>query len=101
MIRAATILFSILLVPAAALADVNIKGCILKAAEATPKIAGLRIKKSATHPLPAEQLANWKGKTSPIVVDIDVVVGDQAERYSYVCTTVPTGQAFVRRILSP
>jgi hypothetical protein len=48
--------------------------------------------------MPAEQLGNWKGKSKPIIVDIDAVALGVAERYSYLCAG-ESGAAFVQRIL--
>jgi hypothetical protein len=75
------------------------RSCIVKATEALPKIAGLQVKKSGTRSMPPQQLANWKGQSRPIIVDIDAVATGIAERYSYVCASSPTGTAFVQRIL--
>ncbi len=46
-----------------------------------------------------EQLANWKGQSKPIIVDIDIVATGIVERYTYICASSPTGAAFVQRIL--
>ena len=44
--------------------------CIVKATETLPKIAGLVVKKTGIRPMPPEQLANWKGKSKPVIVDL-------------------------------
>jgi hypothetical protein len=75
------------------------RSCIVKATEALPKIDGLRVSKSGTRSMPPEQLANWKGQSKPIIVDIDAVATGIAERYSYICASSPSGTAFVQRIL--
>lgn len=75
--------------------------CTLRATEAIPRVAGLKVVKSGTRPMPPEQLANWKGQSVPIVVDIDTNAPGGAQRYSYVCANAPTGQAFVQRIATP
>ena len=75
------------------------KSCVLKATEALPKVPGLQVKKSGTRPMPPEQLANWKGQSKPIIVDIDTVSAYGAiERYSYLCASGAPGTAFVQRI---
>jgi hypothetical protein len=80
-----------------AAADV-VKPCIVKATEALPKIAGLQVKKSGTRPMPPEQLANWKGQSKPIVVDLDTAAPGVSQRYSYICARSPSGAAFVQRV---
>ena len=72
----------------------------LKATAALPKIAGLRIKKSGVRTMPSEQLANWKGQSKPIVVDLDTDAPVASVRYSYICASSPTGTIFVQRILN-
>jgi len=78
--------------------DIN-RACVLRATEALPKVAGLRVKRSGTRSMPPEQLANWKGQSKPIIVDIDTVAPGVAERYSYLCAGRSAGAAFVQRIL--
>ncbi len=73
--------------------------CILRATEALPKVAGLRIKRSATRPMPANQLANWKGQSIPVMVDIDAEAPDASLRYSFVCASSANGATFVQRVL--
>ena len=75
------------------------RSCIVKATEALPKIAGLKVKQSGTRSMPPQQLANWKGQSKPVIVDIDTVATGIVERYSYICASSPTGTAFVQRIL--
>jgi hypothetical protein len=75
------------------------RSCIVKATESLPKIAGLQVKKSGTRSMAPEQLANWKGQSKPIIVDIDIVATGIVERYTYICASSPTGAAFVQRIL--
>ncbi|MFY9956333.1 hypothetical protein [Bradyrhizobium sp.] len=75
------------------------RSCIMKATEGLPKIAGLQVKKSGTRSMPPQQLANWKGQSRPIIVDIDTVTTGIVERYSYICASSPAGTAFVQRIL--
>jgi hypothetical protein len=72
--------------------------CIMKATEALPKIAGLVVRKAGTRPMPPEQLANWKGKSKPVIVDLDTIATGSAETYSYICAAGPSGQVFVQRI---
>jgi hypothetical protein len=89
-----------LFIPAFSLAAADkARSCIVKATEALPKIAGLQVKKSATRSMPPQQLANWKGQSKPIIVDIDALATGVFERYSYICASNPTGTAFVQRIL--
>ena len=75
--------------------------CILRATESLPKVSGLKVKKSVTRPMPAEQLANWNGQSTPIVVDIDADAQHATQRYSYICATDPKGGTFVQRIAIP
>jgi hypothetical protein len=75
------------------------RSCVLKATEALPKVAGLRVKKSGARLLPPQQLANWKGQSKPIIVDLYTDASGVSERYSYLCANSPTGTAFVQRIL--
>ena len=89
-----------LIIPAFSLAAADkARSCIMKATEALPKIAGLQVKKSVTRSMPPQQLANWKGQSRPIIVDIDAIATGVVERYSYVCASNPNGTAFVQRIL--
>ena len=69
--------------------------CISKAAEALPHISGLAIKKSRVRSVPATILATWKGKTRPIIVDVDTVAGGDSQTYSYMCV-ITQGAAFVQ-----
>jgi hypothetical protein len=76
------------------------RACVLGATGALPKIAGLKVKKSGTRSMPPEQLANWKGQSKPIIVDIDTTAPlGVADRYSYICASSPAAAAFVQRIL--
>jgi hypothetical protein len=75
------------------------RGCVLRATEALPKVAGLKVKHSGTRSMPPEQLANWKGQSKPMIVDIDTVAPGIVERYSYLCAGRSAGAAFVQRIL--
>ena len=52
--------------------DMN-RACVLRATKALPKVAGLQVKRSGTRSMPPEQLANWKGQSKPMTVDIDTV----------------------------
>ena len=74
------------------------KLCILKAKENLPAVAGIQIKTSRARPMPADQLANWKGQSKPIIVDIETVANGHGEMYSYVCASSPSGRPFVQRI---
>jgi hypothetical protein len=57
------------------------------------------IKKTMTRPAPAAILATWQGQTRPIIVDVDVIVGDEQQTYSYMCV-LTKGAAYVRRVMS-
>lgn len=74
------------------------KLCILKAKDNLPAVAGIQIKTSRARPMPADQLANWKGQSKPIIVDIETVANGHGEMYSYVCASSPSGRPFVQRI---
>ena len=78
--------------------DMN-RACVLRATEALPKVAGLKVKRSGTRSMPPEQFANWKGQSKPMIVDIETVAPGVAERYSYLCAGSSAGAAFVQRIL--
>jgi hypothetical protein len=95
-ICAALVLFA----PTWGWAATDAKTCLLKATAALPKITGLRIKKSGVRPMPSEQLANWKGQSKPIIVDLETDAPVASERYSYICASGPTGITFVQRILN-
>jgi len=90
----------VLLAPSCAWAAADAKSCVLKATKALPKVAGLRVNKSAVRPMPAVQLANWQGQSKPIIVDLDTDAPSASERYSYICASSPAGTAFVQRILN-
>ena len=77
------------------------KACILKAKENLPNVAGIQIKASRVRPIPADQLANWKGQSKPIVVDIETVAHGHGEMYSYICASSPSVQQVVQRIKGP
>jgi hypothetical protein len=65
------------------------KSCVLKATEALPKIPGLKVKKSGTRSMSPEQLGNWQGQSTPIIVDLDTGRPGIMERYSYICARSP------------
>jgi len=75
------------------------KACISKATETLPRISGLVIKKTRTRPVPAVILATWQGQSRPIIVDVDTVVRDELQTYSYMCVLMK-GAAYVRRVMS-
>jgi hypothetical protein len=87
-----------LLATASSRAEDN-KACISKATETLPRISGLVIKKTRTRPVPAAILATWQGQTRPIIVDVDTVVRDEQQTYSYMCV-LTKGAAYVRRVMS-
>jgi hypothetical protein len=89
---------AVLMVTLSSDAEAN-KACISKATAALPRIAGLVIRKSAARPAPAAILATWKGQTRPIIVDVDTVIGDAEETYSYMCV-LTQGSAFVQRTMN-
>ena len=75
------------------------RACILKATEALPRIAGLVVKKSRTRPVSQAILASWKGRSRPIIIDVDVEAAGEAQTYSYMCV-VTQGSAFVQRTMN-
>ncbi len=87
-----------LLATASSRAEDN-KACISKATETLPHISGLVIKKTRTRPVPAAILATWQGQIRPIIVDVDTVVRDEQQTYSYMCV-LTKGAAYVRRVVS-
>jgi hypothetical protein len=87
-----------LLATASSRAEDN-KACISKATETLPRISGLVIKKTRTRPVPAAILATWQGQARPIIVDVDTVVRDEQQTYSYMCV-LTKGAAYVRRVMS-
>ena len=87
-----------LLVTASSRAEDN-KACMLKAAEALPRIAELVIKRTRTRPVPSAILATWKGQTRPIIVDMDIVAAGDEETLSFMCV-LSKGSAFVRRVMN-
>jgi len=87
-----------LLVTASSRAEDN-KACMLKAAEALPRIAGLVIKRTRTRPVPSAILATWKGQRRPIIVDMDIVAAGDEETLSFMCV-LSKGSAFVRRVMN-
>jgi hypothetical protein len=86
-----------LLATASSRAEDN-RACISKATEALPHISGLVIKKTRTRPVPAAILATWQGQTRPIIVDVDTVLGDERQTYSYMCV-LTRGAPYVRRVM--
>ncbi len=87
-----------LLATASSRAEDN-KACISKATETLPHISGLVIKKTRTRPVPAAILATWQGQSRPIIVDVDTVLRDGLQTYSYMCVLMK-GAAYVRRVMS-
>jgi hypothetical protein len=73
--------------------------CISSATEALPKITGLVVKRSRTRPVSPAVLASWKGQSKPVIVDVDVETGGDAQRFSYMCV-VTQGSAFVQRTMN-
>jgi len=50
--------------------------------------------------MPPEHLANWKGQSKPIIVDLDTDAPSGArDRYAYLCASNPAGRVYVQRIL--
>lgn len=90
-------LAALLWMPGCCAAADQARTCIGKATEALPKINGLQVKKSSVRPMPPEHLANWKGQSKPIMVDIETTALGVNERYSYLCAFGPAGAAFVQR----
>ena len=75
------------------------KTCIASATEALPKIAGLVVKRSRTHPVSPAVLATWRGQSKPVMIDLDVEAQGDAQTFSYVCV-VTQGAAFVQRTMN-
>jgi len=75
------------------------KTCISTATEALPRIVGLVVKKSRTRPVSPAILASWKGQSRPVIIDLDIETGGEAETYSYMCV-VTQGSAFVQRTMN-
>ncbi|WP_271597260.1 hypothetical protein [Bradyrhizobium sp. CCBAU 45384] len=94
--------FQVYIVPVSVIAAADQKvRCTVSATGALPKVAGLKVVKSGTRPMPAEQLANWRGQSTPIIVDIDTDAPGGGQRYSYICASDPKGGAFVQRTFTP
>jgi hypothetical protein len=94
-------IFSLMLLPEAGTAATGpAQPCILKAKDALSKVAGMTVKKASTRPMSPKQLANWKGQTKPVIVDLDVLATGAEETYSYVCSAGSAGRVFVQRIMS-
>ena len=90
----------VLYVPSCGWAATDVRSCVLKATEALPKVPGLKVKKAGARPMPPEHLANWKGQSKPIIVDLDTDAPSGArDRYSYLCASNPAGRVYVQRIL--
>ena len=97
--RKIALAFSVSLLATATSQAEDNKVCISKATKTLPHISGLVIKKTRTRPVPAAILATWQGQTRPIIVDVDTVVGDELQTYSYMCVLMK-GAAYVRRVMS-
>ena len=75
----------------------HIGACVLKAADTLPKIAGMKIGKSATKVLPTPP--NWPGMSPPIQVDIAFTAAGQTDSWRYLCSIAPPGgTALVQRV---
>ncbi len=72
------------------------RACILKAADTLPKIAGMKIGKSRTAPIPRP--AGWASAVDPIQVDIDFTAAGQRDSWRYACSILPGGSAIVQRV---
>lgn len=72
------------------------RACILKAADTLPKIAGMKIGKSRTSPIPRP--AGWASAVDPIQVDIDFTAAGQRDSWRYACSILPGGSAIVQRV---
>lgn len=73
--------------------------CIASATEALQRINGLIIKKSRTRPVSPAILASWRGRSKPIILDVDVEMQGDEQTYSYMCV-VTQGSAFVQRTMN-
>jgi hypothetical protein len=74
------------------------KTCVASATEALPKITGLVVKRSRTHPVPSAVLASWKGQSKPVMIDVDIETEGEALTFSYMCV-ITQGTAFVQRTM--
>ena len=99
MMRAPLVIGIAMLVPVAGSAADTSRACIMKATAMLPRIAGLQVMAAKTRPMSQSQLANWKGQSKPIMVDLDTVANNVSERYSYVCASERSGAVFVQRVL--
>ena len=89
---------AVLLVAMVSSADAG-KTCIATATEALPKITGLVVKRSRTRPVPPAILASWRGRSKPVIVDVDVETEGDTQTFSYMCV-VTKGFAFVQRTMN-
>src|SRR3954468_17783978 len=77
----------------------TIHPCIPKATAALPRAAGLIVKQTRVRPASATILSTWKGRSRPIIVDVDFVAAGADEQYSFLCV-VTQGSAFVQRTMN-
>ncbi|MFZ0766568.1 hypothetical protein [Bradyrhizobium sp.] len=89
---------AVLLVALGGRADAG-KTCIVTATEALPKSTGLVVKRSRTRPVSPAILATWRGRSKPIIVDVDVETAGDAQTFSYMCV-MTQGSAFVQRTMN-
>jgi hypothetical protein len=75
------------------------KTCIAAATEALPKITGLVVKRSRTRPVTPAILATWRGRSKPVVIDVDVETEGDAQTFSYMCV-ITQGSTFVQRTMN-
>lgn len=88
---------SILIIATPALAaSPNDSACIIKAADALPKIAGMKIGKSTVTQQPAPP--NWPSPNPPIRVEIEWTAAGQSQRWFYLCAVNVNGTALVQRL---
>jgi hypothetical protein len=91
------VLIASFLTPCPALAATpNESACIIKVAEAVPKIAGMRIGKSKTTDQPAPP--NWPSPHPPVRVEIDWSAAGQSQKWFYLCAVNASGTAVVQRL---
>lgn len=89
--RTATLLIATLLTMPALAAEPDAT-CVLKAADALPKVAGMKIGKSRTSPAEGPAIAQWRR------VEIDWQAAGQRATWTYLCAVDPAGNARVQRL---
>lgn len=94
--KTAMILLATALIAGQAKADPVASACVIKAAETLPKIAGMKIGKSATEAVAAPP--GWSLPSPPTRVVISWEAAGQAQRWAYLCAVDSSGNARVQRL---